>query len=86
MPKIGDTREPSQTVRSPNQIRAAQYPLVVTRPVERGSVVMIRGAFSPEFANDLVDEIARVAGHRQFVLMVAADGSDVFVVAPEVVE
>lgn len=64
--------------------RPATFPLVVSRPVERNTMVLVRGDFDEPFVAELHAAIERMVGHDQFLLVATSDTtSEVKVVEKE---
>lgn len=61
------------------QRTSAPYPIAVTRPVERNSLVMLRGNFTADLIVTLVEQITAMAGHDQWLLIVTDDAGNVTV-------
>ncbi len=78
---IGRPPPPPPRQRDARPPRGPAFPLAVSRPVERRSIVMVRG-LPIEAAEALRAEIADVAGHDEFVLLLSHDHDSAVYVVP----
>lgn len=56
----------------------------VTRPIERGSIIIVvKDALTPGAAGPLMAELARIAGHDQFLIMECPEDGSIGVHGPD---